>query len=175
MPATYGIGFANSSFRNTRISVDVRMQDYKKFKTVPLDFPINDQLPGNKNLGLDPEKILNFNFRESWNIAIGAEKQINSNTTVRLGYQFDLTPVVPQSVGPLFPDSDRNSLTFGASKTYGAKEFTFFYEAMFFEDRVTNVPSNNYQWTNGDYSNYAHVFGLGLRFDAGGLSLRKKH
>jgi long-chain fatty acid transport protein len=174
-PATYGIGFSNSSFWNTRISVDVRLQDYKKFKNVPLDFPINDQLPGDKNLGLDPEKILNFNFRESWNIAIGAEKPINSTTTVRMGYQFDLSPVVPQSVGPLFPDADRNSLTFGGTKTYGTKEFTFFYEAMFYLNRVTNVPSNDYQWTNGDYSNFVHVFGLGLRFDGSDLSLRKKH
>jgi long-chain fatty acid transport protein len=175
MPATYGVGFANSRFWNTRISFDVRMQDYKKFKNVPLDFPINKQLPGDKNLGLDPEKILNFNFRESWNIAVGLEKPINSTTTVRIGYQFDLSPVVPQSVGPLFPDSDRNSFTFGGSHMSGNKEFTFFYEAMFFENRVTNVPSNDYQWTNGDYSNYAHVFGLGMRFDMSDFSIRKKH
>jgi long-subunit fatty acid transport protein len=173
MPATYGIGFANTSFWNTRISFDVRMQDYKRFKNVPLDFPINDQLPGDKNLGLDPEKILNFNFRESWNFAFGLEKPINATTTIRAGYQLDLSPVVPQSVGPLFPDADRNSLTLGATRTYGTKEFSFFYEAMFFENRVTNVPSNDYQWTNGDYSNFAHVFGLGLRFDAGDLSFRK--
>jgi long-chain fatty acid transport protein len=175
MPATYGIGFANSSFWNTRFSVDVRMQDYKKFKNVPVNFPINDQEPGNTNLGLDPEKILNFNFRESWNIALGAEKPINATTTVRVGYQFDLSPVVPQSVGPLFPDADRNSFTAGATRKSGNKEFTFFYEAMFFRNRVTNVPSNDYQWTNGDYNNFAHVLGLGLQFDMTDLSILKRH
>jgi long-chain fatty acid transport protein len=174
-PATYGIGFTNSKFWNTRFSVDVRMQDYKKFKNVPLDFPINKKLPGDANLGLDPEKILNFNFRESWNFGFGAERPINSTTTVRVGYHFDLSPVVPQSVGPLFPDSNRSSFTVGGTKKSGNREFTFFYEAMKFLDRQTNVPSNDYQWTNGDYHNFAHVAGLGLRFDMSDFSLKKKH
>lgn len=175
MPATYGVGFSNASFFKTRLSVDVRMQDYKKFKNVPLDFPINKQEPGNKNLGLDPEKILNFNFRESWNFAVGAERPLNDKTTVRVGYQFDLSPVVAESVGPLFPDSDRSSFTLGATRKSGNKEFTFFYEAMKFLDNQTNVPGNNYQWTNGDYHNFAHVAGLGLRFDMSDFSIKRKH
>jgi long-subunit fatty acid transport protein len=88
---------------------------------------------------------------------------------------FDYSPVPDQSVGPLFPDANRNSLTLGATQKRGNAEFTFFYEAMFFENRVTNVAANNYQYTNGDYSNFAHVFGLGLRFDATGFSIKKKH
>jgi long-chain fatty acid transport protein len=174
-PATYGIGFANSKFWNTTFSVDVRMQDYRKFKDVPLDFSINEDTPGLTNIALPAEKILNFNFRESWNIAIGAEKPISSTTTIRLGYLFDMSPVPPQSVGPLFPDSDRNSFTVGASRKSGNKEFTLFYEAMTFVNRVTNVPANDYQWTNGDYRNFAHVAGLGMRFDASDFTLRKKH
>ena len=66
-------------------------------------------------------------------------------------------------------------MTFGASKKIENKEFSVFYEAMFFENRVTNVPSNDFQWTNGDYNNYAHVFGFGLRFDASDFSFTKKH
>lgn len=172
-PATYGIGFANSSFRNIRFSADVRMQDYKKFRNVSLDFPINDQLPGDSNLGLDPEKVINFNFRESWNIAVGAEKRINATTTVRVGYMFDMTPVPPQSVGPLFPDSDRHSFTVGATRKTGTKEATFFYEAMKFVDRTTNVPANDYQWTNGNYRNFADVFGFALRFDVSDFAIKK--
>jgi len=182
-PATYGVGFANSKFWNTTFVVDIRMQDYKKFKNVSLDFPINkySRLPqyldaaGANNIALSPEKILNFNFRESWNFAFGAEKPIRPNLTVRVGYQFDMSPVVPQSVGPLFPDADRNSFTLGATRKSGNKEFTFFYEAMKFENRVTNVPSNDYQWTNGVYHNFANVAGLAMRFDVTDFSIRKEH
>jgi long-chain fatty acid transport protein len=172
-PGTYGVGFSNSSFWNTKVSVDVRMQDYKKFKNVPLNFSINENTPGLQNIALPPTKYLNFNFRESWDLAFGVEKPLNSKTTVRVGYLFDGSPVPEQSVGPLFPDSSRQSFTVGASRKSGNKEFTFFYEAMHFMDRQTNVAANNYQWTNGDYHNFAHVAGLALNIDLSDFSIRK--
>jgi long-chain fatty acid transport protein len=174
-PATYAVGFSNSSFMGIHFSVDVRMQDYKKFKQVDLNFPINENSATLQNIALPAVKVLNFNFRESWNFAFGAEKQISPTTTVRVGYMFDMSPVPPQSVGPLFPDADRNSFTVGATHKVGNKEFTFFYEAMNFENRVTNVPANNYQWTNGDYNNFADVAGLALRFNLSDLAPVKKH
>src|SRR6185312_5353473 len=93
-PATYGIGLSEYKFFKTRLSLDVRMQDYKKFKTVPLNFSINEDTKGLTNIALPATKTLNFNFRESWNIAVGAERPINSTTTVRLGYLFDGSPVI---------------------------------------------------------------------------------
>ncbi len=164
-PATYGIGIANSGLHGIRLSADVRMQDYKKFKFISLNFPINENSTTLQNIALPAVKILNFNFRESWNFALGAEKKLNDATAIRVGYMFDMTPVPSQSVGPLFPDANRHSFTAGASRKSGNKEFTFFYEAMKFVDRQTDVPANNYQWTNGDYHNFAHVAGLALRFD----------
>ena len=172
-PATYRVGFANSKFFNTTFAFDVAMQDYKKFKNVGLNFPINEDTPGLKNIALPATKYLNFNFRESWNFAVGAEHPINDKLTLRAGYMFDLSPVVSQSVGPLFPDANRQSFTVGGSRKLGHAEFTFFYEAMNFMDRNTNVPANNYQWTNGDYNNFAHVGGIGLRFDASEFRIKK--
>jgi long-chain fatty acid transport protein len=172
-PATYGLGIANSKFFNTTLSFDVRLQDYSKFKQVALSFPINEDTIGVKNIALPAVKTLNFNFRESWNIAVGAEHPLGRSNTVRVGYLFDGSPVPEQSVGPLFPDATRNSFTAGASHKSESKEFTFFYDAMKFTDRHTNVAANNYQWTNGDYHNFAHVVGLALRFDAGDLLTRR--
>ncbi len=166
-PATYGVGFAGPGFKGTHLAFDVRMQDYKKFKNVVLNFPINEDSTTLDNIALPAQKILNFNFREAWHFAFGVEKPLSDTLTMRVGYLFDFTPVVAQSVGPLFPDSDRDSFTVGGTKKHGNAEFTFFYEAMFFRDRPVNVPANNYLWTNGDYSNFAHVFGLGLRFSLG--------
>ena len=180
-PATYGIGFSNSKFFGITFVADARMQDYKKFQRIPLNFSINEKstdkkyqdTTGANNIALPAEKDLNFNFRNSWNFAVGAEKSLNSTTTVRVGYQFDLSPVPDQSVGPLFPDANRNSFTVGATKVFGKREMSFFYEGMNFVDRTTNVPANNYQWTNGLYHNFAYVFGTSLRFDMSDFSLRK--
>jgi long-subunit fatty acid transport protein len=172
-PAEYGIGFSNSKFFNTTFALDLRLQDYAKFDSVPLNFSINENTPGLKNIGLPAEKRLIFDFHESWQVAFGAERPLNSKTTVRVGYMFDRSPVPNKSVGPLFPDANRSSFTFGGTRKSGTKEFTFFYEAMKFHDRQTNIPGNNYQWTNGDYHNFAHIGGLALRFDMSDFMTRK--
>ena len=38
---------------------------------------------------------------------------------------------------------------------------------MWFQDRVTNVSDNQKVFTNGDYSNFVHLFGFGLRMRMG--------
>jgi long-chain fatty acid transport protein len=171
-PATYGVGIANASFRNTTVNFDVRLQDYSRFASVPLDFAINSGT--NSNVALPAEQRLVFNFHDSVNVAVGAEHFLNSRTSVRIGYMFDYSPVPDQSVGPLFPDANRNSFTLGASRKSGNKEYSFFYEAMKFENRATNVAANADIWTNGDYHNFAHVAGISLRFDMGENALKQK-
>ena len=87
--------------------------------------------------------------------------------TARLGYVLDYSPVPDKSTGPLFPDSTRNSFTVGATKKRGNKEFTLFYQAMKFRDRNTNVLDNANNFTNGLYHNFAHLAGMGMRFNVG--------
>ncbi len=95
------------------------------------------------------------------------EKVLSPKLTVRTGYFFDRSPVVDKSVGPLFPDSNRHGFSLGATKTVKNKEFTFFYEALKFVDRTTAVADNDIKYTNGDYRNFAHVLGAGMRFTLG--------
>ncbi len=165
-PATYAIGISNSRFWNSTISVDFRLQDYKRFRSVPLNFGNNED--NNKDARVPAEKRLFFDFRNSYVIAAGIEKRVGSATAVRAGYIYDYSPVVDKSTGPLFPDANRNSFTVGLSRKAGNMEFTLFYEAMNFEDRTTNVLDNAKQFTNGDYRNFAHLAGAGLRIFLGG-------
>jgi long-chain fatty acid transport protein len=165
-PANYSVGIANSAFWNSTISFDFRLQDYTRFSSVPLNFSQTEQT--NKDVRTPAEKRLTFDFRNSYQIAVGLEKRLSEKMAVRTGYMFDRSPVVDKAVGPLFPDSNRHSFTVGATKTVSNKEFTLFYEAMKFVDRNTNVAANAYQYTNGDYRNFAHVAGAGLRLTLGG-------
>jgi long-subunit fatty acid transport protein len=103
------------------------------------------------------------------------EKALNERLTVRCGYIFDRSPVPDQSVGPLFPDANRNSVTGGGTLKSGNKEYTFFYEAMKFENRVTNVAANDNLYTNGDYHNFAHLAGLSMRFDVSDFFRKSSH
>ena len=160
-PATYGVGVRNSSFHDITIAADVRFQDYQRFQSVPLNFTVNSS---NASVALPQEQRLNFDFRNSVNVAVGMEKALSPNLTARAGYIFDRSPVPDKSVGPFFPDADRDSITVGATRKSGAREFSFFYEAMKFRDRVTNVAANDNVYTNGDYHNFAHLVGISLRF-----------
>lgn len=173
-PATYGIGLSNSSVHKMRISFDFRMQDYKRFSSVPLNFGINES--NKANVALPAEQRLAFNFKNSYHYAVGVERTLSEDLTVRLGYLRDLSPVPAQSVGPLFPDSNRNSFTIGATKKRNGKDYTMFYEAMVFEHRTTDVAANANLYTNGLYHNFAHLAGMALRFDMPAMpKLMKKH
>lgn len=171
-PATYAIGISNTSIANMRISFDFRMQDYKRFSSVPLNFGINEV--NTKGVALPVEQRLRFDFQNSYQYAFGVERTISPTLTIRAGYLRDQSPVPDKSTGPLFPDANRNSYMFGGTAKRGTTEYSFFYEAMNFVNRNTNVAENNKVFTNGLYDNFAHLAGLGLRFDMPQLPSLKK-
>lgn len=162
-PATYALGFAITKLSKTVISVDVRMQDYKRFKDVPINF--GKTTANDKDSQLPPESRLVFDFNNSYQVAAGAEREINPITHVRIGWYYDKNPVPEKSVGPVFPDADRNSFTMGASRKVGNKEFSLYYQAMFMRLRTTNVAANLNQGTNGVYDNFVNFAGMSMTFD----------
>lgn len=157
-PGTYMAGISNSAFWGTTIELDLEVQDFTRFKDLPINFSKN------MNTATPPEERLNFNFNDSYQVKLGIEKRLKKISAVRVGYSFDHTPVPPQSVNAIFPDSSRNSLTVGVSQERGNMEFSAYYQAMFFLERVTDVAANADQFTNGRYSNFANLCGVGLRF-----------
>ena len=160
-PGTYAIGIANSKFWNTTFAFDFRIQDYSRFQSVPLNFSITSAT--NKDAVTPAERRLVFDFRNSYNYAFGVEKVLRPSLTVRAGYLYDRSPVVDKSVGPLFPDSDRQKFTVGVTKRRGKMEMTVSYDATRFRDRKTNVAANDNQFTNGEYRNSAQILGLSIR------------
>lgn len=160
-PATYGVGVANSAFFGSTIAVDFQMQDYTVFKDVAVKFSKTVDTATTEDL------VLKFFFRPSYVVRAGLEKRFSDKMVLRTGYVFDYSPVEDRSVGPLFPDSSRHSWTVGASRQFGNMEFSFFYQAMKFMNRTTNVIENNNIFTNGEYRNFAHLTGFGMRMYLG--------
>jgi long-chain fatty acid transport protein len=161
-PATYAFGVSRPGPMGSLISFDAKLQDYRRFSSVPLNFTVTRAT--NKDARTPAEQRLVFDFRNSWILSAGMEKpMMKGKMTMRAGYIYDYSPVVDKSVGPLFPDANRHSLTVGGTKRVGNKDMTLFYEAMQFRNRTTNVPQNVIRGTNGEYRNFAHVFGMGLR------------
>ncbi|MBI3941334.1 MAG: outer membrane protein transport protein [Acidobacteria bacterium] len=166
-PSNLQVGVAKSMGSMT-VAFDFQLQDFNRFKTVPLTFT---QTARNAGTALPDEQTLVFDFVNSYQLHFGVEKRWSDKMVVRAGYTFDHTPVPDKSVGPFFPDSSRNNLTFGVSRQRRNMEFSFFYQAMFFRDRTTNVAANAVNFTNGLYSTYTNLFGLGLRLNVGGTTI----
>jgi long-chain fatty acid transport protein len=161
-PGTFAFGVSNGSRWNTLFSLDVRVQDYRRFRSVALNFSQTEAT--NKDVRTPAEKRLIFDFNNAYAVALGMEKRLNPVTALRAGYMFDHSPVPDKSVGPVFPDTSRHSFTFGGSRQRGNMELTIFYQAVKFLHRTTNVAANANIFTNGDYRNFVHTAGLGFRF-----------
>lgn len=163
-PATYSAGVANSAFFRSTISAQFDFQDYQRFNTVPVNFALI------QGTALPAELRLPFSFSNSYLVRFGMERKMGASNTVRLGYFFDHTPVKDASVGPLFPDSSRNNFTVGISHVRENMEFSFFYQAMWMMDRVTNVAANDNIFTNGEYKNFVHLTGIAIRMHLGSIT-----
>jgi long-chain fatty acid transport protein len=160
-PATYSIGVSNSALLKGVLALQVDVQDYKRFKDVPLNFS------NTTDTATPAELRLTFAMQTSYVVRAGYERPLGDKNTVRIGYFFDHTPVTDKSTGPLFPDSSRNNITFGVSRVRNNAELSFFYQAMFMRDRLTNVPENDKVFTNGLYLNFVHLFGFSMRMRMG--------
>jgi long-chain fatty acid transport protein len=161
-PATFAVGVSHSGHWNSTFAIDFRVQDYHRFSDVVLNFSRNPET--DPDAVTPAEKRIIYDFRNSFQLAVGFERPWNPATTIRAGYMFDHTPVVDKSVGPVFPDTSRHSFTGGVSRRRGSLEFTLFYQAVKFVHRTVDVAANANLFTNGEYRNFVHVVGLGLRF-----------
>jgi len=166
LPATYSAGFSNSAYFNTRFSFEFQFQDYHRFKSVVTNFTQTEGTATPEELRID------FDFKNSYVVRLGMERPLNRNWMIRGGYAFDRSPVPEKSVGPVFPDSNRHNFTAGASVQMGNKELSLFYQAMQFVNREVNHPDNVKTFTNGEYRNFAHLWGFSLRWNLGGSSIR---
>ena len=164
-PGTLATGISFNPFGRSIMAFDFRVQDYRRFKDVPVNF--SKTAADDPAIGTPAEQRLSFDFRNSYNVAVGLEIPLGSKAAIRTGYLYDRTPVKDASVGPLFPDSSRHKITAGFSKVMGGKEITMYYDFTQFVNRTTDVPENAKQWTNGQYRNYAQILGMSFRFGDG--------
>ncbi len=160
-PATWALGASTGILGDGRIAVEYTLQDYSRFEDIRIYFTKTD------GTATPAVQRLAFDFENGWVARVGIEKPLDADTTVRAGYFYDHSPVRDASVGPLFPDSDRHNATLGATRRLMGIEASFFYQAMFFRDRTTDVPANDHQYTNGLYKNFVHIFGFGLKIPLG--------
>lgn len=180
-PGLYAVGVSNSRVAGGTLAFDFAIQDFRRFQDLPINFEKTKDAKGN-DIGTPAERRLKFNFNNSYVLHAGYEhaakalpgpalmRKMMKDVTLRAGYVFDKSPVPEKSIGPLFPDTNRHSWTVGMTKSLRAVDLSMFYQFMQFVNTKTNVAANNFQYTNGEYRNFANLIGMGLHWRKGGHS-----
>ncbi|MDQ7066261.1 MAG: outer membrane protein transport protein [candidate division KSB1 bacterium] len=108
------------------------------------------------------------NYKDSWQIRIGAHYDISEQLTLRAGYIFDRTPQPIESVSPLLPDNDRNDFSLGLGYNFGKYQLDLSYMFVDAGERSTieNGVGKNPEGFNGTYTSRANLFAIsfGIQF-----------
>jgi len=148
-PSIFTVGVAWTRNEWT-VAADVNFQQWSSFDKLPLTFEGYDELSGEVEEGYQDSRI----YR------IGLERRFGERWAVRGGYYYDENPVPPESVSPLLPDADRNTVALGLGYNSGRFSLDFAYWRLFFKDRSTEgLSRDNY---NGTYASSANLFAVSL-------------
>jgi long-chain fatty acid transport protein len=80
-------------------------------------------------------ETLNFNYRDQWYFALGAEYAWSPSLTVRTGVNYEISPVDNSNRTILLPDSNRLGVSVGGSYRYSDRvTFDLAYTHLFFDD-----------------------------------------
>jgi long-chain fatty acid transport protein len=80
-------------------------------------------------------EVLNFNYRDGWLFAVGAEYAYSPLLTLRGGVAYEISPIEDHTRDILVPDSNRVFLSIGASYKYSASiTVDFAYAHVFFDN-----------------------------------------
>jgi len=112
------LGVSTSRFHKHADGLRSGGSGFRPLRQSSINFTINS------GTATPPERRIVFDFRNSYIVHAGVEKQLKKDLAVRAGYVFDHSPVPDKSTGPLFPDNSRNSFTVGATKAHGNADFS---------------------------------------------------
>ncbi len=82
-------------------------------------------------------ETLNFNYRDQWLFALGAEYAYSPSWTLRTGVSYEISPVDDSNRDITIPDSNRIGVSVGGTYRYSDRlKFDLAYQHLFFEDNA---------------------------------------
>jgi long-chain fatty acid transport protein len=123
------------------------------------------------NWSVFDEIVLNFDdsrlnqtipeeYKDSWQIRLGAHYELTEALSLRAGYIYDKTPQPIQSVSPLLPDDTRDDFSFGLGYKLGKYQIDLGYMLVYLGKRSTveDGVGKNHNGFNGTYNSRADLF-----------------
>lgn len=141
MPASLTASITHQVNDRWSLMADVTRTAWGKFDKVTLDFD-----------SAQPDRDIDFGYRDSTFWSVGTEYQISTQWTVRAGFAYDQTPVTDEVRDVRVPDVSRKWLSLGASwRPSRALEYTVGYTHLFVDDPAIDIVSATGSRLRGDY------------------------
>jgi long-chain fatty acid transport protein len=168
-PASLVVGVAYKPMDKLSVELDFGYVWWSVFDKVVIKFPEQ------RKISLDPQingtpadnSVLEENYKDAWQIRLGAEYDVNDKLQVRCGYIFDKTPAPVSTINPLLPDANRNDIGIGFGyKINDAWHVDAAYMAVIFSEADTK--GKNVDDYNGVYNSHVNLFSLNFGYTFGG-------
>ncbi len=126
-------------------------------------------------------ETLNFNYRDQWLFAIGAEYAYSPSLTLRTGVSYEISPIQDSTRDILIPDSNRIGVSVGGTYRYSDRvKFDLAYQHLFFEDNAPFcmapnvgtgtthcVPASAYTYLSGTADVAVDLISVGAKYSTG--------
>jgi long-chain fatty acid transport protein len=114
-------------------------------------------------------KTYDKQWKDVWNVRIGAQFKVTDNWKIRAGYQFDQTPVPDHYFETRVPDSNRHGISIGTGYSIGNLSIDVAYLYLIFETRnIGDSGADDATFVKntlrGTYNTNAQVFGVSLAY-----------
>jgi long-subunit fatty acid transport protein len=131
-PRSAGLG-VSYRFDDARLSVDgVWFNWQDAFDRFTLRLSDGDNAGINAFVGSDEAKdVFPLGWRDSYSVRVGYELRLLEDTTLRLGYVYNLNPIPKRTLTPLLPGTLEHSFSIGLGKRLGAFEVHVAYQYAF--------------------------------------------
>jgi len=173
LPDTVNGGIAFHPTDTLTISAEADWTNWAKFDQLAFNYSSPLSIPTTPVAGpitsaVDPEE-----WHPTVAAKVGVEWKANDDLRLRLGYNFDPSPVNPKNFSPAIPVEDRHIFSVGAGYDF-TKAFTMDVAYMYVRQKDINqtastgpaalAPASPQSIRNGRYESSAHLFGLSANY-----------
>ena len=131
------------------LALDLQWTGWGEMEDVTLSFA--DTLLGD---------VTPLDYDDTWSLRVGAEARPGGPLAVRVGFARVWSPAPFAAVGPLLPDADRSSISFGAGTRWRDVDFDAAYRLTVMEDREGVAFPLNDASPDGIYESAEHAFAI---------------
>ncbi len=155
LPSTLAFGVAYQLMPALQIGVSMNYVTWSTFDKLPMTFDSS---------AINTEVI--ENYEDVMIFRLGAEYALNDAMRLRVGYLFDQTPQIKESMSSLLGDANRQNLALGFGYRWNRMTFDVNYLVILFEERDTfkNGVGVQYDRLNGRYNSVANIFGFSMGY-----------